>query len=71
VTLVVSRTADTITFSTIGFIIILALIVVWRLIVKDRNRQDIRRIRFGIFYERDIAEDIDRPPELPPKVDDP
>jgi len=60
---VIARTADTITFGGITFIIVLALIVVWRLIVKDRSRDRIRRIRFGIFYERDLADE--EPADLP------
>jgi hypothetical protein len=37
----------------VGFVIVLALIVVWRVVVHDET---IRKIRFGVFYERERDE---------------
>ena len=48
--MIAASTADTVTFSAVGFVIIVAIVVVWRILVYDRS---IRRIRLGIFYERE------------------
>ena len=70
-----ASTADTVTFSLVGFIVVIGAIVVWRIVGRDKA---VRRIRFGFFYERDLdprhlseeggeVEDAwERPPELPP-----
>lgn len=46
----VASTADTVTFSLAGFVLFLAIVVVWRIITRDPR---IRKIRFGVFYERE------------------
>ena len=48
---VVASTADTITFSLVGFVVALAAIVIWRIVGRDKA---VRRLRFGFFYERDL-----------------
>jgi hypothetical protein len=58
-----ANTANTVTISVVGFVLALALIVVWRLVHGDDR---IRRVRFGVFYERDRDED-----ELPRKDERP
>ena len=46
-------TADGITVTLVGLAIFIALVVAWRTLVHDRA---IRRIRFGVFYERERDE---------------
>lgn len=46
--------ADTVTFSLVGFVVVLAIVVVWRLVGHDRR---IRTVRFGVFYERELEGD--------------
>jgi hypothetical protein len=53
-TLVAASTADTVTLSLIGFVILVAAIVVWRIVLHART---VRRVRFGIFYERERDKD--------------
>ena len=51
--------SDTVTFSLVGFVIVIALLVVWRLVVRDPR---IRKVRFGVFYEREREDDeLDEP----------
>lgn len=49
--MVAVSTADTVTFSLVGFVVLLAAIVVWRIVGRDKA---VRRLRFGFFYERDL-----------------
>lgn len=49
--------AHTVTLSLVGLILIIAVIVVWRVIVHDPR---IRKVRFGVFYERDRIDEEDR-----------
>lgn len=51
--LALSSAADTITFSLVGFVIVVAAVVIWRVVIRDPN---VRRVRFGFFYERDKEE---------------
>jgi hypothetical protein len=48
--------ADQVTFTVVGLVIFIALVVVWRVAVHDRS---ISRIRFGVFYEREREKDDD------------
>lgn len=57
--------ATTVTFSVVGFVLFVAVIVVWRILMHDKA---ITRIRFGVFYERERAEDYDY--QSPPKRED-
>jgi hypothetical protein len=60
---VTAAAADTITFSLIGFVVVIAAIVVWRVVVHDPT---IRKVRFGVFYERERTDDEDEDePEEP------
>ena len=54
------------TLATIGIFLLLVVIVVIRLVTRDRF---IRRVRFGVFYERE-RDDIDDPDERPARKDD-
>jgi hypothetical protein len=47
---VTATAADTVTFSLVGFVVVVAAIVVWRVVLHDRS---VRRVRFGVFYERE------------------
>jgi len=47
---VIARTADTVTLTVVGFLLLVAVVVIWRVLVHDRN---VRRIRLGVFYERE------------------
>lgn len=49
--------AETVTLSLVGFLIVVAVIVIWRVLVHDRG---VRRIRLGVFYERERDEDEER-----------
>lgn len=51
-----STGADTVTFSLVGFVLFVAVVVVWRVVVHDRQ---IRRVRFGVFYERERDEGLE------------
>jgi hypothetical protein len=42
--------ADGIFWALVALAIVLVLAVIWRVIVNDRN---IRRVRFGVFWERE------------------
>jgi hypothetical protein len=59
--------ADTVTFTLVGFVIVIALVVVWRVLVHDRA---IRRIRLGVFYERERDDDPDERHERLPRKDE-
>lgn len=58
-----ASTANTVTFSVIGFVLVLAIVVVWRILMHDKT---IRRIRLGIFYERERERDDDEPRKYAP-----
>lgn len=45
-----ASTADTITFSLVGFVVVVAVVVIWRVLGHDHT---VRRVRFGVFYERE------------------
>jgi hypothetical protein len=47
---VVASGADTVTFSVIGFVLLIAAVAVWRVVIHDPR---IRKVRFGVFYERE------------------
>jgi hypothetical protein len=51
-----SNTAHTVTISVIGFVLLVAVIVVWRILIHDSS---IRKVRFGVFYERLRDQDED------------
>jgi len=50
----IANTAHTVTLSVIGFVLLVAVVVVWRILMHDRT---IRRVRFGVFYERERDDD--------------
>ncbi len=52
--MIAADTAHTVTFSVIGFILLVAVVVVWRILMHDAS---IRKVRFGVFYERERDED--------------
>jgi hypothetical protein len=64
----IASAADAIIVTTIAVFVFIAVIAIWRVLVHDRS---VRRIRLGIFYERERADEEDpweRAPELPPEV---
>lgn len=60
-----ASTANTITFSVIGFVLLIIVVVVWRILIHDKA---IARVRFGVFYERERDEDYDY--QDPPRRED-
>jgi hypothetical protein len=52
-----ASTAHTVTLSLVGLVLLVAVIVVWRLVVHDPR---IRKVRFGVFYERDRTDEEDK-----------
>ena len=64
----ITDTAHTVTFSVVGFILLVAVVVVWRILMHDAT---IRRVRFGVFYERDRDEDEERRERLARKDERP
>jgi hypothetical protein len=52
----IANTAHTVTISVIGFVLLVAVIVVWRILIHDTS---IRKVRFGVFYERVRDKDMD------------
>jgi hypothetical protein len=46
----VASTADAVTFSLLGVVVVIGLIVIWRVVIHDRT---IRKVRFGVFWERE------------------
>ena len=57
-----ASTANTVTFTVIGFVALVVAIVIWRVVIHDKA---IQRVRFGVFYERERNEDYDyaEPPQ--------
>lgn len=53
--------ADGVVWSVVGLFVVVALIVLWRVAVYDPS---IRRVRFGVFYERERTPD-DEPEDEP------
>lgn len=53
--MIVAGSADTITLGVVGVAFVIAVVVVWRVLMHDKR---VRRIRFGIFYERERDEDV-------------
>jgi hypothetical protein len=47
---------EAIVYALVGVAVVVALIAVWRVALHDRT---IRRVRFGVFYERDRDKDDD------------
>jgi hypothetical protein len=68
---VTASNADAIVATTIGLFIFVALVTAWRVLIHDRS---IRRIRMGVFYEREHEDEKrdpwERPPELPPEPEE-
>lgn len=58
------RVADGILYTLIALVVVLAVIAAWRVLVHDRS---IRRIRFGVFYERERNHDEHDFEEEPPQ----
>lgn len=48
--------AEVVEFSLVGFAVVVAAVVVWRVVMRDPT---IRKVRFGFFYERE-REDEER-----------
>jgi hypothetical protein len=57
-----ASTANTVTLSVVGFVLLVVVVVVWRVLMHDKA---IRRIRFGVFYERERDDEYDysEPPQ--------